>query len=324
MESSRAVSNRQAAPIAGFRRQILIMLIVCVIVSFTSVFVSQKGIVQFKSGAYDILYDGGEDIVTDAHVIDVEGEYKAAIRKNTKNEASDENESENESNQDDELQNAKDEATDDGLQNDKEKVSTDDTERSDINTNEFTHNGQKMNVVVLFPDDWRHDSIGAENPIIKTPFLDTLAQEGMRFRQNAVTTSICWQSRATLFTGQWASRHQAFKLKCPHFAKGKNWNHTWPALLQQKAGYHVAHVGKWQYHSDQKGRFDWSSYFEGKHVFRKQGKDIAAEDFAKNETIRFLNERPKDKPFAVTVAFYPPKPVSNSQVPVSSMHTEEK
>eukprot|EP00979_Chaetoceros_neogracilis_P015001 scaffold5222_cov282-Chaetoceros_neogracile.AAC.16 len=181
--------------------------------------------------------------------------------------------------------------------------------------NESTQDGPKMNVVLLFPDDWRHNSIGAENPIIQTPFLDTLAQEGIRFRQNAVTTSICWQSRATLFSGQWASRHQSYKLKCPHFAKGKHWNHTWPALLQRNAGYHVGHVGKWQYHSNNDNRFDWSSYFEGKHWFRKQGKDIAAEDHARNETIRFLNERPKDKPFAVTVAFYPPKPVSNSNVP---------
>ncbi len=68
-----------------------------------------------------------------------------------------------------------------------------------------TADGRKrMNVIVLYPDDWRHNSIGKENPIIKTPFLDSLADEGIRFRLNAVTTSICWKSRATLFSGQWA------------------------------------------------------------------------------------------------------------------------
>ena len=212
-----------------------------------------------------------------------------------------------------------------GIDSIKTNQSTDTSTPEDIYTkkstvdevNYFTEDGRKMNIVVLFPDDWRHNSIGAENPIIQTPFLDTLAQEGMRFRQNAVTTSICWQSRATLFSGQWASRHQSYKLKCPHFAKGKHWNHSWPVLLQKDAGYYVGHVGKWQYHSNNDDRFDWSSYFEGKHWFRKKGKDIAAEDHARNETIRFLNERPKDKPFAVTVAFYPPKPVSSSNVPVS-------
>mmetsp|Transcript_3487 Transcript_3487/g.6595 ORF Transcript_3487/g.6595 Transcript_3487/m.6595 type:complete len:683 (-) Transcript_3487:80-2128(-) len=173
---------------------------------------------------------------------------------------------------------------------------------------------RRMNVIVLFPDDWRHNSIGSENPIIQTPYLDSLAKEGIRFRQNAVTTAICWQSRATLFSGQWASRHQSYKLKCPHFAKSQAWNQTWPAKLQRH-GYHVGHIGKWQYHNDNEGRFDFSSFFEGKHWFRKKGKDIAAEDYARDEAIRFLKERPKEKPFAVTVAFYPPKPVGNSDVP---------
>jgi len=315
MENPRGGSTVQtAAPIGAFRRQIVTFLIVCFLVSFSTIFVSQKGLVQIKSTAYDLLYDGGEDADVDADAdADVEGEYKAAIS-NSKNKVTDGNENENDDDDDKSSVEKDTNANDAVLQNEQEnKKST----ISINNINEYTHDGRKMNVVVLFPDDWRHDSIGAENPIIKTPFLDSLAQQGMRFRQNAVTTSICWQSRATLFTGQWASRHQSFKLKCPHFAKGKNWNHTWPALLQQKAGYYVGHVGKWQYHSENKGRFDWSSYFEGKHVFRKQGKNIAAEDFAKNETIRFLNDRPKDKPFAVTVAFYPPKPVSNSQEPVS-------
>ncbi len=192
---------------------------------------------------------------------------------------------------------------------------------ADTGSDEVDHNEpinskdrRRMNVVVLFPDDWRYNSVGAENPLVKTPFLDSLADQGIRFRQNAVTTSICWQSRATLFTGQWASRHQSYKLKCPHFAKGEKWNSSWPALLQND-GYFVGHVGKWQYHNDNKGRFDYDSFFEGRHWFRKNKKKVAAEDLAKDETIRFLNTRPKDKPFAVTVAFYPPKPVGSSNEP---------
>jgi arylsulfatase len=174
----------------------------------------------------------------------------------------------------------------------------------------------RMNVIVLFPDDWRYNSIGAENPIIRTPFLDSLADQGMHFRQNAVTTSVCWQSRATLFTGQWASRHKSYKLKCPHFAKGKNWNSTWPAILRDD-GYHVGHVGKWQYYNDRKELFDFQYFFEGKHWYPNgRGKPkIAGEDKARDATIKFLNARPKEKPFALTVAFYPPKPVGSSDKP---------
>ena len=65
-----------------------------------------------------------------------------------------------------------------------------------------------MNIVVLFADDWRYDTLGcAGNPVVKTPNLDQLAKEGIRFTHNCVTTSICGVSRATLFTGQWMSRH---------------------------------------------------------------------------------------------------------------------
>jgi len=102
---------------------------------------------------------------------------------------------------------------------------------------------RRLNILLLYPDDWRHDTIGKENPIIQTPFLDSLAEDyGIRFRQNAVTSSICWISRATLFTGQWASRHEAHKLYCPHFAAGYRWkNTTWPGILRQN-GYYTGHI----------------------------------------------------------------------------------
>jgi hypothetical protein len=38
-------------------------------------------------------------------------------------------------------------------------------DESPINQNQHDQT-RKMNVIILFPDDWRHNSIGAENPII--------------------------------------------------------------------------------------------------------------------------------------------------------------
>ena len=109
-------------------------------------------------------------------------------------------------------------------------------------TNEINNTKKPLNILILYPDDWRHDTIGKENSIVQTPFLDSLADQGIRFRQNAVTSSICWVSRATLFTGQWASRHQSHKLICPHFAAGYLWNETsWPGILRNH-GYYTGHV----------------------------------------------------------------------------------
>ena len=67
---------------------------------------------------------------------------------------------------------------------------------------------RRMNVVVLLGDDWRWDTLGcAGNPVVKTPHLDALAADGVRFTQCRVTTSICCVSRATLLTGQHMARH---------------------------------------------------------------------------------------------------------------------
>ena len=67
---------------------------------------------------------------------------------------------------------------------------------------------KKLNILVLYADDWRFDTLGsAGNPIVKTPKLDQLAKGGIRFTHNYVTTAICGVSRASLLTGQWMSRH---------------------------------------------------------------------------------------------------------------------
>ena len=76
-----------------------------------------------------------------------------------------------------------------------------------------------LNILVIYPDDWRHDSIGGVGPVVQTPFLNTLARKGIRFTHNCVTTSICWISRASYFTGQYASRHKSMRLREPQFYK---------------------------------------------------------------------------------------------------------
>jgi arylsulfatase len=169
-----------------------------------------------------------------------------------------------------------------------------------------------LNVVIFYPDDWRHDSIGGVAPIVRTPFLNELASEGIRFTHNQVTTSICWISRATLFTGQYVSRHKSSRLRTTEFYK--TWNTSWPGLLREH-GYYTGHVGKWQYmnpdHYVEKNLFNHTNLFEGSHWFR--GKHAC--DKTRDDTIAFLQNRPKDRPFSVTAAFYPPKAVGMSHVP---------
>lgn len=158
-----------------------------------------------------------------------------------------------------------------------------------------------LNIVLLYADDWRHDTLGcAGNPIVKTPRLDALAASGVRFTQNRVTTSICGVSRATLLTGQWMSRHGN-----PAFAMFKTpWAETFPGRLRD-AGFYVGHVGKWHNGAFPAANYDFGRSYAGRH-WMKQPDGTEIHVTAKNEAdaLAFLRTRPADKPFCLTVSFF--------------------
>ena len=158
-----------------------------------------------------------------------------------------------------------------------------------------------LNIVVLYADDWRFDTLGvAGHPVVKTPNLDRLAQEGMRFTRNCVTTAICGVSRATLFTGQWMSRHGN-----PAFAMFTTpWAETYPGLLR-KNGYHVGHIGKWHNGPFPKENFDFGRSYSGTHWIKEaDGTKIHVTQKNENDALEFLRTRPADKPFVLTLAFF--------------------
>ncbi len=160
---------------------------------------------------------------------------------------------------------------------------------------------KRPNILVLYADDWRHDTLGcAGNPVVKTPNLDRLAGEGKRFTQACVTTSICGVSRASLFTGQWMSRHgntgfAAFKTP---------WEETYPGLLRSN-GYHVGHVGKWHNGKFPSEHFDFGRSYSGTHWIKQaDGTKIHVTQKNENDALEFLKTRPDDKPFCLTLAFF--------------------
>lgn len=161
--------------------------------------------------------------------------------------------------------------------------------------------GRPMNVVVLYADDWRHDTLSvAGNPVVKTPRLDRLASEGLRFTHAGVTTSICGVSRATLFTGQWMSRHG----NASFGMFSTPWSETFPGLLRAN-GYWVGHVGKWHNGKFPGENFDFGRSYDGTHwMTEPDGSKIHVTQKNENDSLEFLRTRPKDKPFYLTVAFF--------------------
>ncbi len=165
----------------------------------------------------------------------------------------------------------------------------------------FAAEAKPMNVVVLYADDWRFDTLGcAGNPVVKTPNLDRLAGDGSRFTQNCVTTSICGVSRACLFTGQWMSRHGN-----PAFAAFKTpWAETYPGLLRA-SGYFVGHIGKWHNGKFPEENFDFGRSYSGTHWIKEPGgTQIHVTKKNENDALEFLRARPADQPFCLTLAFF--------------------
>ena len=158
-----------------------------------------------------------------------------------------------------------------------------------------------MNVLVLYADDWRYDTLGcAGDSVVKTPVLDAFAADGMRFTHACVTTAICGVSRASLLTGQWMSRHGN-----PAFAMFKTpWAETYPGLLRAN-GYYVGHVGKWHNGKFPGENFDFGRAYSGTHwITQKDGTKIHVTQKNENDALEFLRTRPAEKPFCLTVAFF--------------------
>jgi N-acetylglucosamine-6-sulfatase len=95
---------------------------------------------------------------------------------------------------------------------------------------------------------------------MKTPHIDRLAHEGAMFERAFHTTPICSPNRASIVTGQYASRHgiidnvarDAMSHRLPNYH-----------VALQKLGYETAHIGKWHMGNDGMPRpgYDyWVSY----------------------------------------------------------------
>jgi arylsulfatase len=158
-----------------------------------------------------------------------------------------------------------------------------------------------MNVVVLYADDWRHDTLGvAGHPVVQTPHLDQLSRDGVRFTRACVTTAICGVSRANLYTGQWMSRHGNVGFK----PWETPWSETYLGLLRAN-GYFVGHVGKWHNGPIPAENFDFSrSYYRTHWITEPDGTKTHVTQKNENDALEFLATRPADQPFYLTVAFF--------------------
>jgi arylsulfatase A len=102
------------------------------------------------------------------------------------------------------------------------------------------------NVVLVYADDLGYGDVGAYGaPRIRTPHVDRLAREGVRFTDFYVAQAVCSASRAALLTGAYPNRVGILGALFPSSEIGIAHGETTLAEVLKARGYATAIYGKW-------------------------------------------------------------------------------
>ena len=164
------------------------------------------------------------------------------------------------------------------------------------------------NIVYIMTDDHTAQMMSCyDTRFIRTPNLDRIANDGVRFTNSFVTNSLSGPSRACMFTGKFSHKN-GFTDNTNCVFDGSQ--QTMPKLLQ-KAGYQTAIIGKWHLESLPTG-FDFWEIVPGQGDYYNP--DFITSD---NDTIRkkgyvtniitdmsidwMQNQRDTSKPFCLFI-----------------------
>lgn len=161
----------------------------------------------------------------------------------------------------------------------------------------------RPNILFIMTDDHASHAMSCYgSKINKTPNLDRIAREGMRFNDCFCTNSICAPSRAVILTGKYSHLNGVID----NAVELDESQLTFPKLLQ-KAGYQTAIVGKWHLKSDPTGFDYWNilpgqgEYYNPVMIEMGQRKKYPGyvTDIITDHCLRWLKERDDNKPFCL-------------------------
>ena len=181
----------------------------------------------------------------------------------------------------------------------------------------------RPNVLFILCDDLRPDAVGCYGSAhVKTPHIDALAADGVRFTNAFCTTSLCSPSRASILTGLYAHAHGVrdnfteLPARLPH----------WPGRLRDH-GYATAYVGKWHMGENNdapRPGFDWfvshtgqGKYFDTEWNVNGERREKPSGYYTTVVTdygLDWLARQPRGKPWALCIghkaphSFYFPEP----------------
>jgi len=162
----------------------------------------------------------------------------------------------------------------------------------------------KPNIVYIMSDDHAAHALSCYgSKVNKTPNLDRIANDGMRFANCFVTNSLCAPSRAAILTGKYGHINGVIDNGAHQRFDGSQ--QTFPKLLQ-KAGYKTGLVGKWHLISDPTG-FDYWNILPGQGVYhnpvmiemgQRQKREGYVTDIITDYAIDFV-KKSQDQPFCL-------------------------
>ena len=173
---------------------------------------------------------------------------------------------------------------------------------------------KKPNILLLLSDDHSYPFLsGYGCPNVKTPVLDQLAAEGMKFHRFFTGAPQCVPSRAVLMTGRSAvaSRMTRFSSPLPRDEI------SLPELLRDQGGYFTGICGR-SFHLDGSARSGQAvaSVFQQHRlktfVDRVDSLNTCSDNEVASQLIAFLDKKPADKPFFMWANFSDPHHVWNA------------
>lgn len=183
---------------------------------------------------------------------------------------------------------------------------------------------KKPNIIFILADDLGYADLGAYGQkLIKTPYLDKLAEQGIKFTEFYTGTSVCAPSRSSLLTGQHTGHTyiRGNKEIDPEGQEPLVDSVITFAMQLKNAGYATGAFGKWGLgmvgtsgDPNRKGFDEFYGYncqrqahtYYPDHLWNNQEKvefkdrSVYAADLIQEKTLEFIDEN-KDKPFFLFV-----------------------
>lgn len=191
---------------------------------------------------------------------------------------------------------------------------------------------ERPNILFILTDDQAYGSMGCTgNSLVQTPNLDQLAEDGFLFTNAHVTSAICTPSRISIFLSQFERKHGV------NFNSGTSvspvaWKDAYPVKLRD-SGYYTGYVGKnhapigeggyesglmeesfdyWYaghghlkfYPKEVHEIFEWADSETQAEIISEGALDFLSDNgYQLDGALRFLDKRPSDKPFCLSICF---------------------